>query len=217
MTRQLSTTLASAGAALALLLSSSCVTQQEYQKATDELALLRSERAELRKENQGLRQRLDMKDVQLSEANSQLSIAPDVSYPELDSLGVTYGERAGNMVITLPNDITFASGRADLTTSGKQALQAVATALKNDYAGSRYWIEGHTDSDPIKKSKFGSNRELSFARAMSVLHHLVDECDIGDAECVVAGHGEYRPIADNSSKAGKAQNRRVEIIMNRVE
>lgn len=145
---------------------------------------------------------------------SLLDVAPEpVSYPELDALGVSYGERDGNTVITLPSAITFASGKADLSPSGARALDAVAVRLKGEFAGATLHVEGHTDSDPIKRSGFDSNRELSLERAMAVLTYLVEECQIPDEEFVVVGHGQYQPIASNDSPEGKSANRRVEIIV----
>jgi chemotaxis protein MotB len=117
------------------------------------------------------------------------------------------------MVISIPSSITFASGQATLSKEGQKALQNVASTLKKEYPGAKYGIEGHTDSDPIKKSKFTSNRDLSIARAMAVLTYLVEECKIPDESCIVAGHGQYDPIGSNKSDSDKAKNRRVEIVV----
>jgi len=145
---------------------------------------------------------------------SLIDVAPEpASYPELDALGVSYGERDGNTVITLPSAITFASGKADLSPSGAKALDAVAVRLKSEFAGATLHVEGHTDSDPIKRSGFDSNRELSLRRAMAVLTYLVEECQIPDEDFVVVGHGQYRPVASNDRPEGKSANRRVEIVV----
>jgi chemotaxis protein MotB len=136
-------------------------------------------------------------------------------YPELDDLGIDTSLRAGNLVITVPAEITFPSGKAELSSKGQSALRVVANTLSRDYSGHEYWIEGHTDTDPISKANFDSNRDLSVARAISVLHYLVEQCSIPDSQCKVVGHGEYVPVAPNSSASGKAQNRRVEIVVHR--
>jgi chemotaxis protein MotB len=135
--------------------------------------------------------------------------------PELDNVGVTYGMRDGNMVITIPSSITFKSGEASLSKDGEKALRSVASTLKSKYGGAKYSIEGHTDADPIKKSKYGSNRELSIARAQAVHAFLVVECNVPDEKCVVVGHGEYLPVAPNASDKDKAKNRRVEIVVHK--
>lgn len=199
-----------AGAAI-LVLGSGCASTEKMRSYEEEIVTLREEKTKLRKENQDLKRRLSDYEMKLAEANMKILDTP--SLPELDGVGVTYGARDGNLVITLPNDITFASGQATLTTRGKSALKTVAQTLIDKYGGEAYFIEGHTDTDPIRKSKFESNRSLSVARAMEVHAFLVEDCGIPDGDCVVAGYGEYRPVADNTSKAGKAQNRRVEIVV----
>ena len=117
------------------------------------------------------------------------------------------------MVISIPTEITFPSGKATLSDNGMTALTAVARTLIDEYPSAQYWIEGHTDNDPIKKSKFATNRDLSLARAMAVLHYLVGETGVPDGQCVVAGWGEYRPLVPNDSKENKSTNRRVEIVV----
>jgi chemotaxis protein MotB len=206
-----------------LALTSGCATQKKMKDYEGELTALREERVGLKKDNQSLRSQLDSYEMALAEANSKRTqeaaspIAPAVDavkdYPKLDDAGVGYEQRDGNMVFTLPTEITFASGKAELTDKGRQALKEVSKVLNADYADGRYWIEGHTDTDPIKKAKFGSNRELSVARSMAVLTYLVDDCKIADGRFVVAGHSQYSPIDANSSSAGKARNRRVEIVV----
>jgi chemotaxis protein MotB len=138
-------------------------------------------------------------------------------FPDLDALGVDYGKRDGLIFLSIPSEITFASGKADLTESGKVALKVVAGTLMGAYGTGNFWVEGHTDADPIKKSKWSSNRELSVARAMAVLQHLVEQCGVPDDQCVIAGHGQYSPVGSNEEKSGKASNRRVEIVVHASE
>ena len=200
-----------------MMLSSGCASHKTLKNYQDEIRSLREERTGLKKENRGLRMQLEGYEVALAEANTRMTEVPEQrDYAALDELGIdNYQDRDGNFVISIPSEVTFASGRADLTKSGKSALQTVAGILSSDYASGEYWIEGHTDSDPIKKSKWGSNRDLSVGRAMAVLHYLVEECGIVDDQCVVAGHGQYEPLVDNTDKASKARNRRVEIVVQR--
>jgi chemotaxis protein MotB len=197
-----------------VLLASGCATQQQMREYQDEVRGLREERTQLKKENASLRRQAESYEVALAEASQKLTEVPEArAYAELDDLGIEYGNRGGNFVISIPAAITFGPGKAELTKEGRQALAAVAKTLLTDYASGTYWIEGHTDSDPIKKSSWGSNRELSVARAMAVLHYLVEETALNDESCVVAGHGEYDPIASNADNGGKARNRRVEIVV----
>jgi chemotaxis protein MotB len=210
------------GWALALLpLAASCQTSQ-YQIALNEREsenrALREERTALKNQMRDLQYQKESLETALAEANARLleePVAASVqSFPELDQYGIGYGTRDGRMVISIPSGISFGSGKAELSEQGKDALTAVARTLINEYASGEYWIEGHTDNDPIRKSKFGTNRDLSLARAMAVLHYLVEDTGIPDGQCVVAGWGEYRPLTANDSSENKARNRRVEIVVN---
>lgn len=204
--------LALASSALFLASCASPTTMRQYQ---DEVRSLREERTQLKKENRDLRSQCESYEAQLAEASVKVQEAPaPATNPEFDALGIDYyTDRYGNSVISVASDITFASGKAELTKDGKTALQAVARELNERQSAGAYWIEGHTDNDPIVKSKWGSNRELSVARAMAVLHFLVEACNVPDDKCIVAGHGQYQPIAANDDKAGKARNRRVAIVI----
>ena len=206
----------------------SCVSQRLHQQALEEkdaeIRSLREERSALRIQNQQLKTNYESVHGQLADANARppaeeplaketpAKPEPQQKIPELDEAGVGYGMRNGNMVITLPSSITFASGQATLSKEGQAALKKVAALLKKEYAKADYSIEGHTDDEPIKKSKFETNRELSYARAMAVLAYLVSDCGIKDDDCVLVAHGQYDPIV---AKGDKAKNRRVEIVVHK--
>ncbi|MEY2808356.1 MAG: flagellar motor protein MotB [Planctomycetia bacterium] len=207
-------------ASLALLSAAACTSPQQYKAAIEEkdsqIRRLNEERAQLKAQVQTLKSSLDQANGALAEASApkeEVALLPQQSFPELDEVGVSYGMRDGNMVISVPSTVTFAAGQATLSDEGRKALKKVASTLKKEYPSMKYSIEGHTDADPIKKSKFNSNRELSVMRAMAVLEFLVSECEIADQKCVVAGHGQYDPVAGNDKDAGKAKNRRVEIVV----
>lgn len=202
----------------------SCVSQRLHQQALEEkdaqIRELREERSALKTQNQQLKANYESMHGQLSEASARPlaeptpapAPEPQKKIPELDDAGISYGVRDGNMFISIPSSITFASGQATLSKEGQAALKKVAGLLKREHAGARYSIEGHTDDDPIKKSKFETNRELSYARAMAVLAYLVSDCGIRDDDCVVVAHGQYEPL---SAKGDKAKNRRVEIVVHK--
>ena len=129
---------------------------------------------------------------------------------ELDGLDVTM--RNGELIIAIPNKILFASGKATLNSSAKSTLNKIVNVIQRDYAGRFVRVEGHTDSDPIKRSSWKDNWDLSGARARSVLLGLIS-AGLDANLSSFAGYGETRPKADNSSKSGKAKNRRVEVVI----
>jgi chemotaxis protein MotB len=208
-------TLGSVLALVCVIASSGCASHKTLKNYQDEIRSLREERTNLKKENRDLRGQLEGYEVALADANTRVNVPASKDYPGLDEQGIDYGQKDGNFFISVPAEVTFDSGKAEVTKKGKEALRAVASVLTSDHAGGDFWIEGHTDDDPIKKSKWGSNRELSVARAMAVLHFLVEECGVPDEQCVVAGHGQYEPRAANADKSSKAQNRRVEIVVHK--
>jgi len=200
---------------LLLAFFGACASPSTVKKYQDELRNLREENADLKAERTRLMREKDSWQTSLAEANAAMAApAPQEDYPELDALGgVDVFRQGGNLVISIESSVSFPSGKDSLTKKGRETLQTVASILRSDHNGGVYWIEGHTDSDPIRKSKWGSNRELSVARAMAVLYYLVEECEISDEQCVVAGHGQYDPVASNENKSDKARNRRVEIVV----
>jgi chemotaxis protein MotB len=228
MNRRSWSRLTMAGVTFVMLLASSCVSQRGYQQMVDqkdaEIRQLREERASLKAEVTQLKSSLDSAQGEIANASAKpgdtigektaaKASEPDAKFPELDKLGINYGTRGGNMVISIPSSITFASGQAVLSGDGQKALKQVAVTLKKQYPSMVYSIEGHTDSDPITKSKFTSNRDLSVQRAMAVLTYMVEDCGIKDDQCIVAGHGQYAPVAPNDTTSDKAKNRRVEIVV----
>ncbi len=119
--------------------------------------------------------------------------------------------RNGRMIIALPNDILFDSGRTDVKTDGKTALAKVAQALAT-VPDREFLVAGHTDNVPIKTELFPSNWELSTRRAVEVVHFLVQQ-GMNPKKLAAAGYGEFDPIAANDTTEHRAQNRRIEIVL----
>ncbi|MCK6479059.1 MAG: OmpA family protein [Planctomycetaceae bacterium] len=124
-----------------------------------------------------------------------------------------YQTADGNIAIVIPSDINFAAGSKDLTGPGKAAVGQVAKELDGQFAGYTVRIEGHTDGDPIRKSKFTDNFELGAERALTVLRSLVKDHGLAPERLIAATRGETVPVADNKSEKGKARNRRVEVVV----
>ncbi len=125
---------------------------------------------------------------------------------------VAFDPSAGTVTVTLANEILFDSGKATLKKSTSTELDHIRSVLREKYAGKEIDVVGHTDTDPIKKSKWKDNWELSAQRALSVLRYMVER-GIPEDMIQAVGCGESRPVADNSSASGKAKNRRVEIVV----
>ena len=124
--------------------------------------------------------------------------------------GVDYKATGEGMALVLEHAIVFDKGRNELKEVGKQAIAQVAGLLRGKAEGVR--IDGHSDSDPIKHSRWLNNHDLSCGRALAVFTELKAQ-GIDERRMYVAGFGPNRPVADNSSEAGKAKNRRVELLL----
>jgi flagellar motor protein MotB len=130
--------------------------------------------------------------------------APPINIPGTET---TQDVVAGTMTVRVPGDVLFDPGRATVRDQAKGTLDKVAAALKKDYAGKQIRVEGHTDSDPIKVSRWKSNQELSEARADAVKKYLVSK-GVDANVITIQGLGSSRPKSND-----KAANRRVEIVV----
>jgi len=125
---------------------------------------------------------------------------------------VKFDAAAGTITVTLPNTILFDSGKATLKKATIAELDHILSVLKEKYAGREIEVIGHTDTDPIRKSPWKDNWELSAQRALTVARYLIRN-GIPEEKVKAAGCGPARPVAPNTTAAGKAKNRRVEIVV----
>ncbi|MCL2590814.1 MAG: flagellar motor protein MotD [Betaproteobacteria bacterium] len=125
-----------------------------------------------------------------------------------DQVRVTEG--AFGVSVEINASALFSPGEAVLSSDANVALRAVAAVI----ADSEFpiMVEGHTDSNPINTLRFPSNWELSSARASSVVRLFI-ESGVSPTRLTAAGYADQRPVADNDTEAGRARNRRVEIML----
>ena len=129
--------------------------------------------------------------------------------PGIAGIETSFNKATGEMTVTLPGDVLFDSGRATLKESSKATLNKVAAAIKKDHPGKKILVDGHTDSDPIAKTKslWKDNLDLSAERARVVGKYLSDQGI--EAKLVgTRGMGATAPRGND-----KSRNRRVEIIV----
>jgi len=127
--------------------------------------------------------------------------------PQIEGTETTTDVVAGTMTVRVPGDVVFDAGKATIREGAKPTLDKIAAALKKDYAGKQVRVEGHTDSDPIRVSRWTSNQELSEARAAAVKTYLAQKGVDGNS-IATRGFGSDRPKGND-----KAANRRVEIVV----
>ena len=126
---------------------------------------------------------------------------------------------ANEKVITIPSEILFESGKADLKWEALRALADVAEQIKEKIGDEDGWqirVEGHTDNVPIHNKKYSSNWDLSTARALSVVKFFMVHHYFKPDQLQAMGYGEFRPVAPNDTPENRRKNRRVEIRLSRV-
>lgn len=124
----------------------------------------------------------------------ELSIDPEYRYVQLSMKG----------------SILFDSGKADIRADARPILSKIGEIL-SDFEGYTVEIIGHTDNVPMTSPTFKDNNWLSSARALSAADFLINNNKLNPQNVKYSGRGEYEPIADNSTSAGRAKNRRIEI------
>jgi chemotaxis protein MotB len=208
-------------------------TSAEQTKLQGEITALQSQKDNLQKEKDGVESEIAaLKDrqAQMEKQAAEISAQKDA---EINRLKGTYedlvkdlkGEiEQGEIKVTqiqnrlsvnLVEKVLFDSGQADVKAHGKDVLKKVGKILKG-VQDKEIRIEGYTDDVPIGgalKQRFPTNWELSTQRATNVLRFLQDEAGVDGTHLSAVGYGQFRAIADNKTPEGRAENRRIEIVL----
>ncbi|MFH1691189.1 MAG: OmpA family protein [Candidatus Omnitrophota bacterium] len=155
----------------------------------------------------------EMMKARVSELNSTMSQLRQSLKSEIKDYQAKLELAKKGIVVGVLADLMFGSGSADISPEGRIVLSKISDVLKKVPGNNHIVVEGHTDNVPIRYSRWRSNWELSAERALSVLEYLVQESGLDPARFSAQGYGEYRPVAENDTDAGKRQNRRVEIVI----
>lgn len=141
---------------------------------------------------------------------------------QLTKLGLKVEVRHNRMVISLPGDVLFPSGKDQLKEGGKDVLMAVADVIRSDQtlADRFFQVAGHTDAQPLNGGPFKDNWGLSAMRARTVLVFLISKVETKDGggglnptHLHAAGYGETDPVAPNETPTEREKNRRVELVL----
>lgn len=131
---------------------------------------------------------------------------------EINDKEVTVERLQKGLVITFVSEVLFDSGKAELRKESFVKLDKIVTVLQETVPDLNIGVEGHTDNEPIKRSGWKSNWELSSHRALSVIHYLTEH-QVNPTRLAAIGYGEYHPVESNDTKEGRQKNRRVEIVI----
>ncbi len=129
----------------------------------------------------------------------------------LQSSGVSVSRDGDNIFLNMPSDVTFGVNQADIQPSFYETLNSVAVVL-DEFDATTVTVYGHADSTGSDQY----NLELSQRRALSVANYLAGQ-GVDGRRLSAVGFGESRPVADNATEAGRAANRRVEVVIDPFE
>jgi len=158
-------------------------------------------------------QKIEELSKQLDELNQTKKLLEERLGQEINDKQVRLEMMEKGLVITFLADVLFDSGKSKIKPEVYATLDKVTRVLNENVPEYNVGIEGHTDNVPIKFSGWKSNWELSTARALSVLHYIVDQKGVAPSRVSAIGYGEYNPVASNDNIEGRQLNRRVEIVI----
>ena len=208
-------------AGLLLLLTSGCAARYqallrdrdlEVRELQGQVSDLRSENAELQRRGSPIEPRPASLD---STSPTRVSNDSELAHLQGELPDLDVRRSRGRLSIGIENTVTFDSGSVALKKSADRVLRQVGAVLRRDFVGRQIFIEGHTDTDPIQKTRnrFRSNFQLSAERAEVVASFLIKECGVPRAVVVVVGYGQNDPRVPGGSDSSKARNRRVEVVV----
>jgi chemotaxis protein MotB len=176
-------------------------------KLAADLAAAKQRNAELESELVALRGEFSTEMAKLKEAQRGLVRA---LRPEIEKGDITVDLNSERLMINLASSYLFGSGQAELKPAGVDALKQVGAVLK-DFPEYKVAVDGHTDNRPIQgalKKKFPTNKELSESRAVNAAKALTEG---GLGAATTHGYADAKPVEPNTTDAGRAKNRRVEV------
>jgi chemotaxis protein MotB len=183
------------------------------------MAEMRQEIDRLVEGNNLLQQQLEVelqaREARLAEVQSTYDELVGKLEQEIERGEVRISELKGKLTVNVVDKILFDSGKAALKPAGIKVLQQIGDIL-NSAVDKNIQVEGHTDNVPISgglAAKYPSNWELSTARATTVLHFLQDKVGVSGERLSAVGYGEYQPISSNATAKGRAENRRIQIVL----
>jgi chemotaxis protein MotB len=213
--------------AMLLLFLPGCVTKGRYDMLASDRDSIAAERDSLAERSAKLQEQLEATRLEREEALASLAASEAAMnelqstygslvtelQSELDSGQIKIQQLADGIKLNLSQEILFPSGSANLDVTGQDVIARVAGQIRDENAVIS--VEGHSDNVPIRGSllqRYPTNWELAAARASSVVR-LLTEQGVEPGTVRAVSRGPFAPVASNETSEGRAQNRRIEIIL----
>ncbi len=173
------------------------------------LEILKKELENRSKRIEELESLIAAKDAAMTDLKNAISRA----LTDFEGKGLTIEKRDGKVYVSMENKLLFGSGSWAVGTEGRRAVQQLGNVL-GDNPDIAVLIEGHTDNVPFTGSgQVKGNWDLSTKRATAIVNILIENTAINPENLTAAGRGEFAPITTNDTAAGKAKNRRIEVVL----
>jgi len=183
--------------------------EQNLASAREREKLLRNDLAQVRSRLNQLTEAREKEVQELSRLKAELV---EKLKEHIAAGKVLIREEKRGLAIALVDVASLRSEGVIIRPEAKPVLHEISKILKK-HPDREILIEGHTDDEPITSSRFPSNWELSTARATTILRYLEEKEGIPAKYLSAVGHGEYQPLATNTTPTGRKKNRRVEIVI----
>jgi flagellar motor protein MotB len=185
------------------------VTREQLNSTTQQLTVARESQQNVEQQSQALAASMKKRSAAMISANNSLAR----NLPVINIPGVEVRQDGDVVRIELPADKLFNTNTAQIRSDATTMLNAVVAEIQRTYPNQIIGVEGHTDSDLPAQGTWQSNHQLSTARAGAVLDYLTQRAGMKTQQLFLVGHGGNHPVASNASPAGKARNRRVELVI----
>jgi chemotaxis protein MotB len=176
---------------------------------------LESEKAELTTAKEELSKDVQAKTGELEQLKGTYNQLEEKMKDEIAKGDIRLSQSGGKLRVDMVDKILFDSGEAVISKRGEGVLARVGAVLAS-MDDKQIQVSGHTDSNPISDklaTQFPTNWELSVSRAVNVVRFLEEKANVPPKNLTATGYGQYHPIASNKSAAGRARNRRIEILL----
>ncbi len=155
--------------------------------------------------------KVNRKEDKLAELRPSLKVLSEELKTEIETGKIQVSMEPRGLVVSFKQAALFPSGEDEVSDEAYQSLEKVAAAMAKIPNPVR--LEGHTDSRPIKNSRFRSNWELSAGRSIALLEILSTRFGAPRERISIAGYADNAPLASNDTEEGRARNRRVDIVI----
>ena len=196
-------------------LAKAAQTEQALRTTEGRLRALEAERNGLVAERETLQKSVQAKEAALAQLKETQEKLQEKVKEEIAKGEIALTQSGGRLRVDMVDKLLFDSGDARISRRGEGVLARVGAVLAK-VPDRQIHVSGHTDDQPINgklNHRFATNWELSSSRALNVVRFLQQQAQVPPERMVASGHGQYQPIASNGTAAGRARNRRIEILL----